>query len=121
MIVFIKENSYIVRCKLRDAGFTICGCAYSEDSIWLDYHPDSTLPFDIHGVGYCEQYEPVEELSPIERIEYWLKEKEYFPKEREFFDTVDDFLKKYSKVVNDQPSNSQLVNRSLAFCSFRQD
>lgn len=101
MIVFIKQNSPEIREKLRNAGYSICVCASFVDSIWLDYHPDSSGCSDfykeIHGVGYTDVGEVLWELTPEERIKTQLSQDGYFDKEREFFDTVEEFLAKYPK------------------------
>lgn len=98
-IVFIKENSPEVRKKLEDAGYSICACAEFEDSIWLDLHPDGNFPIGVHGVGYTDTTDckVIQAMTPIKRIQYWLKDKGYFTENREFFDTVDDFLEHYNK------------------------
>ena len=97
MVVFIKQNSPEVRKKLEDAGYSICHCASFIDSIWLDYHPDSKLCRDIHGVGYTDEVEGMLDKTPEERIEAWLSVDNYFDSEREFYDTVEEFLIKYPK------------------------
>jgi len=97
-IVFIKNNSKEIRDKLKQSGFSVCICASFEDSIWLDYHPEEKMSYDIHGVGFCDKGDPEENMSPIERIEEWLKLDWYFCKEREFYDDIDDFLKHYKKL-----------------------
>ena len=108
-IVFITDNSPEIRDKLKLAGFSICICASFKDSVWLKYRPNEKYPFDIHGFGYCDPGEYVEKLSPIERIKYWLNRENTFlnNEKEEFFDNVDDFIKKYSKAVYDQPSTEK--------------
>lgn len=96
MIVFIKDNSPEIRRKLREAGFTVCICSEFEDSIWLDYHPEDEMPFDIHGVGYADG-DCDKKYSPLERIQMRLKMNYYYDGEREFFDTIEEFLEKYHK------------------------
>lgn len=96
-VVFIKENSYEVREKLRKAGYTLCACTKFVDAIWLEYHPEVGMYRDIHGTGYTDECEGLTELTPEQRIEQWLKKKGHYSKNREFFETVDDFLKVYSK------------------------
>lgn len=101
MVVFIKQNSPETREKLKNAGYSICVCASFFNSIWLDYHPDSSDCSDffdeIHGIGYTDECEGLWDLTPEERIKAWLSQDGYFDKEREFFDTVDEFLAKYPK------------------------
>lgn len=94
-IVFITDNSKEIRNKLKEAGFTICDCAEFEDSIWLTYHPDYKMPFDIHGTGYTDKGDWEEKYSPLERIKMRLKESGYYSEEREFYNTVEEFLNKY--------------------------
>lgn len=94
-IVFIKDNSPEIRKKLKDSGFLICGCAEFEDSVWLDYHPDSKFPYDIHGDGYSDDGDYDEKFSPLERIKQRLAIKDYYSKDREFYETVEEFLEKY--------------------------
>lgn len=96
-VVFIKQNSYEVRDKLRKAGYTLCACTKFVDAIWLDYHPEVGMYRDIHGVGYTDECEGLTELTPEERIQVWLNKKGYYSEEREFCDTVEKFLKKYPK------------------------
>lgn len=98
-IVFIKENSPEVRNKLKKAGFTLCVCAFFDDSVWLDYNPERNC---IHGEGCCVDYDLDNNYSPLERIKLRLSKNKYYPENREFFDNVDEFIKKY-KVVSDQP------------------
>lgn len=96
-VIFIKQNSPEIRKKLRKAGFSICICASFEDSVWLDYSPDSKMFYDIHGEGYCDPGSLEEKYSPLERITLRLAEDGYYSKDREFFDTVEEFLKVYGK------------------------
>lgn len=107
-VVFIKENSPEVRKKLEDVGYSVCICASFEDSIWLNYYPNGKFPYDIHGTGFTDETDSkkVQAMSPIERIQYWLNEEGFYSPDREFFDTVKEFLKKYPKVVSDQPIQS---------------
>lgn len=94
-VVFITDNSKEIRNKLKELGFSICICAEFKDSVWLTYHPDCKMPFDIHGTGYTDKGDWEEKYSPLERIEMRLKESEYYSKEREFYNTVEEFLNKY--------------------------
>ena len=96
-IVFITDNSKEIRNKLKETGFSICTCASFKDSIWLTYHPDYKMPFDIHGTGYTDKGDWEEKYSPLERIKIRLKESGYYSEEREFYSTVEEFLKVYSK------------------------
>jgi hypothetical protein len=94
-IVFITDNSKEIRNKLKEAEFTICDCAEFEDSIWLTYHPDYKMSFDIHGTGYTDKGDWEEKYPPLERIKIRLKEFGYYSEEREFYNTVEEFLNKY--------------------------
>ena len=96
-VVFITNNSPEIRKKLEEAGFSICICAKFEDSVWLDYYPESNHTFDIHGTGYTDKGDWDEKYSPLERIKIRLEIKDYYSEEREFFDTVDEFLEKYER------------------------
>ena len=99
-IVFITDNSKEIRNKLKELGFSICVCAEFKDSIWLTYHPDCKMPFDIHGTGYTDKGDWEEKYSPLERIKIRLKESEYYSEEREFYNTVEEFLSKYGNKDN---------------------
>ena len=103
-IVFIKENSKEIRNKLKQSGFSICVCAAFPDSIWLNYHPDVNMTFDIHGEGYADFDDPDFKLPPLERIQDRLNRKNWYSEDREFYNTVEEFLEHYTKVVSDQPS-----------------
>lgn len=94
-IVFITDNSKEIRNKLKESGFTICVCAEFKDSIWLTYHPNCKVTFDIHGTGYTDKGDWEEKYSPLERIKIRLKESGYYSEEREFYNTVEEFLNKY--------------------------
>lgn len=98
-IVFIRENSPEIRKRLKEAGFSICICAGFEDSVWLDYHPENNHIFDIHGTGYTDKGDWDEKYPPLERIKIRLETEDYYSKEREFFDDVEEFIKKYGKMV----------------------
>lgn len=95
-IVFIKQNSPEIIQRLQQAGFNVCGCVTFKDAIWLDYHPDDIdLKNEIHGIGYTDPTEGMEDLSPEERIKKLLDAPGWFSEDREFYDTVDEFLEHY--------------------------
>lgn len=94
-IVFIKNNTEEIRNKLKEAGFTLCVCTKFKDAIWLCYHPNKHMTYDIHGEGYADEGDLDEKYSPLLRIQMRLETPGYYSEEREFFDTVEEFLKRY--------------------------
>ena len=98
-IVFIRKNSPEIRKRLKEAGFSICIYASFEDSVWLYYYPEEKFPYDIHGEGFADIEDPCYELPSLERIQSRLNTDWYHSKEREFFDDIEEFIKKYGKLV----------------------
>lgn len=90
-VVFITDNNEEIRKKLREAGFSVCICASFSDSIWLCYHPDLNMSFDIHGLGYYINEEL--DLTPLQRVNKILEESKY--PNKEVYKTVEEFLEHY--------------------------
>lgn len=46
----LKQNSEVIRQKIKDAGISVCFCASFAGADWLDF--STTVNNGVHGVGY---------------------------------------------------------------------
>lgn len=81
----LKQNSEVIRQKIKDAGIRVCICASFKDACWLDY--STVVANGVHGVGYFG--EEVETHSVEEELARFLAE----CKNPIFCKDVDEFIR----------------------------